>query len=156
MTDPSNSLESFQEALAQGIIRPKVAEIHKDILFLVDNVNNQQRFTYALKENEFVVGLASVIPVEPINGFPCLNIGYAIDKSYRSKGYGKKLVQKAFDELTNGFKRTEIPHLYIEAIIGANNKYSNKLANSVFTGSPKPCTDSISGEAAFQYVKQLY
>jgi GNAT superfamily N-acetyltransferase len=156
MTDPTNALTSFQQALAQGIISPQQAELHDDLLFLVDDANGETRFTYALLRDDHVVALANFIPADPLEGFPCLSIGYAVDESHRSKGLGKVLVQKAFDELTNGFKRAQVPHLYVEAIISVSNEHSKKLANSVISSEPAECTDGVSGEPALQYIKQLF
>lgn len=156
MTDPMNALESFQSAFAGGFIAPKKGEIHQDLLVLLDHPNDEPRFTYALAEKNAVTALANFILADPINGFPCFNMGYAVDPKYRSKGLGKEVVQKAFDELANGFKRNGVPHLYVEAIISTSNDHSNKLASKVISNNPTSCIDSESGEPALQYVKQLF
>jgi len=156
MTDPSDALKSFQQALAQGIIAPRKAELHDDLLFLVDDANGKKRLTYALKRDGVVVALATFISADPIDGFHCFHVGYAVDEAYRSHGFGKDVTKKAFDELTNGFQRAGIPHLYVEAIIGISNEHSKKLATSVLSNSPNACTDAVSGQAALQYVKQLF
>lgn len=156
MTDPMNALRSFQQALSQGIIAPQRAELHHDLLFLVDDANGETRFSYALVKGDHVVALVTFIPAAPMNSFPCLNAGYAVDEVCRSQGYGKEVTQKAFDELTNGFQRAGVPHLYVEAIVGIFNEHSKKLANSMFSNTPTPCTDSVSGQPALQYVRQLF
>ncbi len=61
MADPSNALESFQQALAQGIIKPQAGDVHNDILFLFDIINDQKRFTYALKVNDSIVAIAAFV-----------------------------------------------------------------------------------------------
>lgn len=156
MTDPMNALVSFKDALAVGSISPQRGEIHRDVLVLLDKPNGETRLTYALVKNRKVVALTTVIPADPMNGYPCFNAGYAVDLDSRSKGYGKEIVQKAFDELANGFKRSGVPHLYVEAIVSTENQHSNMLASRLFSGSPSACTDSESGQAAFQYVRQLF
>jgi len=155
MTDPMNALRSFQQALAQGIISPEKAALHDDLLFLVDDANGETRFTYALVKSDRVVGLANFIPSDPMKGFPCLSVGYAVDEANRSRGFGKELVRKGFEELINGFQRAKLPHLYVEAIIGVSNEHSKMLANSMISSTPTECTDSVSGQPALQYVRQL-
>ena len=156
MTDPMNSLISFQQALADGEIAPQKAELHDDLLVLVDQPGGTTRFTYALVKNQRVIAVAIFVPADPMGGFPCFNAGYAVDELHRSSGYGKEVTQKAFDELTNGFKRAGIPHLYVEAIVSTSNEHSKMLANLLFSNSPKECIDGESGQPALQYAKQLY
>jgi hypothetical protein len=156
MTDPMNALVSFKDALVRGHISPQKGDVHHDLLVLLDRPNGETRFTYALVKDRNVVALTTVIPADPMDGYPCFNAGYAVVPESRSKGYGKEVVRKAFDELTNGFKRAGIPHLYVEAIVSTENQHSNKLAKKMFSENPSACTDSVSGQSAFQYVKQLF
>jgi hypothetical protein len=156
MTDPMNALVFFKQALTGGYIAPKKGDIHSDILVLLDYPNGETRFTYALVKNSKVVAIATFIPADPMNGHPCFNTGYAVDLENRSKGYGKEVTQKAFDEIINGFKRVGVSHFYVEAIVSTENQHSNKLASRLFSSSPSSCTDSVSGQSAFQYVRQLF
>jgi hypothetical protein len=156
MTDPMDALSSFQEALREGEIFPKKGELHSDLLVLVDQPRDVPRFTYALTQGGRVIAAAIFVLADPIDGSPCFNAGYAVDAAFRSKGYGKSVVQKAFDELTNGFKRANMPHLHVEAIVSTANEPSKKLAQSLFSRTPVECTDGESGQPALQYVRQLF
>jgi len=156
MTDPMNGLVFFQKAFAGGHIAPQKGDIHSDLLVLNDRPDVETRLTYALIKNRKVVATATFIPVDPIGGHLCFNTGYAVDFSERSKGYGKEVTQKAFDELINGFKRARIPHLYVEALVSTQNEHSNKLAYRLFSASPSACMDEVSGQPAFHYVRQLF
>lgn len=156
MTDPMNALKSFQEVLAAGGISPERGRLHSDLLVLLDHPNGAPRFTYALIDGGSVIALATFAPADPMEGSPCFNVGYAVDESHRSRGRGKQVVRKAFDELTSGFKNAGVPHLYVEAIVSASNEASKKVASEVFSNSPTPCTDSVSGQPALQYVRQLF
>ncbi|WP_169338403.1 GNAT family N-acetyltransferase [Lamprocystis purpurea] len=156
MTDTMNALRSFQHALTHGIIEPQRAELHDDLLFLVDDANGETRFSYALIKSSGVVALATFISADPIDGFPCLNAGCSVDEASRSRGYGKEVTQKAFDELINGFQRAKVSHLYVEAIVGTFNEHSKMLATSMFSTTPSACIDGVSGQPALQYVRQLF
>ncbi|WP_426993066.1 hypothetical protein [Methylomonas sp. CM2] len=156
MTNPMDGLVFFQKALEGGHIAPQKGSIHSDLLMLRDSLNGEARLTYALIKNRKVVATTTFIPVDPIDGHMCFNTGYAVDFSDRSKGYGKEVTQKAFDELVNGFKRAGIPHLYVEALVSTKNEHSNKLACRLFSASPRACTDEVSGQPAFYYVRQLF
>jgi len=156
MTDPMDALTSFQKALQDREITPQRGEVHRDLLVLVDHPNGVPRFTYALPERGLVIAVAIFVVAEPINGSPCLNAGYAVDPDFRSRGLGKVVVQKAFDELTNGFRRTRMPHLHVEAIVSTSNEPSKGLARSLFSATPTECTDGESGQPALQYVRQLF
>ncbi|MFZ5635980.1 MAG: GNAT family N-acetyltransferase [Pseudomonadota bacterium] len=156
MADPYIALKSFQEALRSGDIFPSPGEAHQDLLVLLDKPNGEMRLTYALVKDETIVAIAMFIAADPFEGYPCFNSGYAVDESHRSKGFGKEVTSKAFDEMTNGFKRSGVPHLYVEAVISQNNTHSNKLAKSLFSDSPDAVTDSESGQPALHYLKKLY
>lgn len=156
MADPYIALKSFQEALRSGDISPVPGEIHQDLLVLLDKPNGEMRLTYALEKDAAVVAIAMFIAADPFEGYPCFNSGYAVDESHRSNGFGKEVTSKAFDEMKNGFKRSGIPHLYVEAVISVDNAHSNKLAKSLFSDTPDSCIDSESGQAALHYLKKLY
>ena len=156
MTDPMNGLKSFQQAWAHGEIEPLNAELHDDLVFLVDHPYNTTRFTYGLIRDDRVVAVAMFVPADPMKGYTCFNTGYAVDEASRSRGFGKEVVQKAFDELSNGFQRAGVPHLYVEAIVSISNEHSKKLASSLFSTNPDACTDKVSGQSALQYVKRLF
>ena len=156
MTDPMNAFVSFQQALAAGHIAPQKGEIHSDLLVLHDQPNGEVRLTYALAKNNEVVASATFIPADPMDGYPCFNAGYAVDAAKRSKGYGKEVVRKAFDEMTKGFKRAGIPRLYVEAIVSIENEHSKMLASRLFSAKPDAITDCVSGLPALHYVRQLF
>lgn len=156
MTDPHNALLGFQAALSEQAIAPQPGELHSDLLVLMDQPQGTHRLTYALQKEGSVVALASFVASDPMNGQPCFNIGYAVDASYRSRGYGKEVLGKAFEEMTNGFRRAGVLHLHVEALVSPANEHSKRLATSLIADAPRECTDAVSGLPALHYTRQLY
>ena len=44
---------------------------------------------------------------------------------------------------------------YVEAIVGANNKPSQRVADKVISDAPVAVTDQVSGLPAFRYVRRI-
>jgi hypothetical protein len=157
MTDPTSALESFQQSLAAGEISPQKGRVHNDLWVLFDHANGVPRMTYALAKGRSVVALVILVSTQSLNGAPCFNLGYAVDAGLRSRGFGKEVLQKALDELKNGFQNREGGrHMYIEAVVARSNYHSQKLAARLISGNPKECVDNVSQEPALQYVLQLF
>ncbi len=75
MTDPTDSLKSFQQAfldreliLQRGTIDPKLF-VH------ADQPQGEMRLTYAQCEGKTVTALAIAVLTEPIEGIPCFQLG---------------------------------------------------------------------------------
>jgi len=88
MVNPHDSLPSFQACVDQGTIELHPCKTDSDLQFHVDDAGGQARFTYVFIEAGVVVALASVLPVEPMGGSPCFQIGYAVPEQHRGKGGG--------------------------------------------------------------------
>jgi hypothetical protein len=57
--------------------------------------------------------------------------------------------------MRHGFKRAGIPAFHVEAIVGANNTASLRVAEQTISTSPTAITDQFSGVPAFQYVRKI-
>lgn len=44
---------------------------------------------------------------------------------------------------------------YVEAIVGADNKPSQRVAEQVISNTPVAVTDKLSGLPAFQYIRKI-
>ncbi|POU76077.1 N-acetyltransferase [Leclercia sp. LSNIH7] len=154
MVDPSDSLISFQDALANKLITLSSCVVHPEMKVLLDDAEGTPRITYALLDGEKVQGIAIYVPAEPIDGMPCFGLGYAVDEHYRKQGVATKIVQKSMDEMRAGFRKT-IPKFYIEAIVGVDNHGSNKVASRLISEKPTACDDTYSGKPAQQYLRFL-
>jgi RimJ/RimL family protein N-acetyltransferase len=155
MTDPSNALESFQQALLRGEMQLQRGVLDPEIYLHVDDPNGQTRFTYVKLEGRTVTALVSFALCDPIEGTPCLNIGYAVPEAYRNQGRAKQAISTAISEMQHGLGRQGHSVFYVEAIVGADNKSSQRVAEQAISDTPVAVADQISGLPAFQYVRRI-
>jgi hypothetical protein len=57
--------------------------------------------------------------------------------------------------MQHGLGRRVNKPFYIEAIVGADNKSSQRIAGLLISDKPVAVTDQISGLPAFQYVRKI-
>lgn len=153
MTDPHDSLPSFQRALRNGELIVQRGALDRELIVHLDHpAPGVNRMTYARMDGKKVVGLVQMVPVEPLKGLPCFQAGVAVAKNYRRKGHAKRLVAAAIAELKNGLARdSRINSFYIEAIVSVDNEPSKRLAASTISQSPTEVTDEHSGLPALAY-----
>lgn len=151
MANPHEGLLSFQRAYKAGAISPRRCSIHDDLLVLMDDADGTTRLTYALIDSAKEVKATVVyLPADPHDGKHCFQVGYAVSAQLRNQGVASEALRKSIDEMRRGF----IPHMgqfYIEAVIGAHNTASLKVAAKVFSSTPSKIVDEESGEPALQF-----
>lgn len=155
MTDVSFSLKSFQQAIRANAVDPHPSATDRNLLFHVDRPGaGVTRLTFARMKGKTVTAMVMFTQVQHYEGKPCYQIGYAVPERYQKQGRAKEIVAAAIKEFTSGMKRHE-PEFYIEAIIDAENKASQRVAEQLISGSPKEITDKIAGVPALQYLKHI-
>lgn len=155
MTDPSNALRSFQHQFRLGRIPVRAGAIDKFIFCFHDTLLGQERFTYVTLNRKTVTAFVNFAFVEPIDGKPCLSIGYAVPQPYRNQGRAKKAAASAILEIQNLMSERGCSTFYVEAIVGTENEASKCVAAAVISDTPKALTDDESGLPALQYVRKL-
>lgn len=153
MTDPSDALRSFQKQLKQ--LQLHQCDLDKELFVHLDHPDGNPRFTYVRLEDQTVTTLVNFIPVDPIEGTPCFQIGYAVPEAYRKQGRAKNAVISAIAEMRNGLARNGLKTFYVEAIVGKENEASRRVAEATFLSVPSDITDHVSGLAALQYVRKI-
>ena len=161
MTDPMDSLRGLQSALDACTVRLQqfqACELHQELRVMLDApAPGVTRFTYALLDAKLakttVRAIAVFVVTEPIGGTPCFQTGYAVVESERRKGTGSQILEHAVDELRNGMSSTPVAEFYVEAVVGADNEASKKIASRVLSTEPKSITDEFADEPAFQYLR---
>lgn len=156
MTDPHDSLPSFQRALRNGELTVQRGELDRDLIVHLDQpAPGINRMTYAKLDGKNVVGLVQMVPAEFLNGLPCFQAGVAVAKKYRRKGHAKLLVAAAIAEMKHGLARAKINSFYVEAIVSVDNEPSKRVAAATISRTPSAVTDELSGLPALQYVLKV-
>ncbi|HEU5047056.1 MAG TPA: GNAT family N-acetyltransferase [Rickettsiales bacterium] len=155
LTDPSIALRSFQEELLRGTVALKRGVVVPDLYIHWDEPNGEIRLTYVRLKDRTVTAIVIFARCEPIGGAPCFNIGYAVPEAYRNEGRAKEVVEAAISEMRYEAKQNGISTFYVEAIIGIDNKPSQRVAEQVISATPTAVTDHISKLPAFQYIRKI-
>jgi RimJ/RimL family protein N-acetyltransferase len=120
-----------------------------------DNPNGIMRLTYVKLENKTVTALVMFALADRIEGDPCFNIGYAVPEAYRNQGRAKEIIGKAIGEMQNEFCRHGDATFYVEAVVGTDNKPSQRVAEQVISATPDTITDHFSGQSALHYLLKV-
>ena len=156
MTDPANSLQSFQEELLLGTVRPTPTRLDPDLFLYRDSpLGEGSRMTYVRLEGSTVTALVMFVPEEYIDGVPCAGIGYAVPQGYRGQGRAKEIIRAGIADMQYGLGLQGIPAFYVEAIVGADNSASRRVAEQLISTSPEAMTDGLSGLPAFRYIRLI-
>lgn len=155
MTDPATALQSFQQALLSGSVHIQPGLVDPKLYVHFDKPNGEPRITYVRLEGETVTAFVEFVPCEPINGNRCWNVGYAVPDEYRSQGRAKEIMIAAVSDLREASDRLGLRVFYVEAIVGIENKPSQRVAEQTISDRPETVTDQVSGLPAFRYVQRI-
>ena len=147
-----DALTSLQTEIFNGIPLRKCAA-HPELQMFVDQPNGRPRFTFVKTESNIIKAFAVFAIVSPINGIPCINIGYAVPLEYRQQGLATEIVEKSINEMKAEFQRNDVSSFHVEAVISVENEASQKLAAKQLSTEFKQITDDISGEDAYYYCR---
>jgi hypothetical protein len=155
MTDPFEALTSFQKAFNDRELQLQRGEIDRELFVHADRPQGETRLTYARVQRKTVTALAIAVLTEPIEGIPCFQLGVAVPEAYRGEGRAKGIVEAAIVEMKSGLARNKIHAFYVEAIVGAHNEPSRRVAATTISDAPVQVTDEFSGLPAFQYLRKV-
>jgi hypothetical protein len=156
MTDPTDALVSFQQAFLDGEIHLQRGELDPDIFVHTDRPTPDViRITYVRLDGRTVKAFVNAISAGLIEGLPCFQLGVAVPKQYRNKGYAKSTLASAIAEMKNGFARNKIPSFYVEGIVSVDNEPSKRASAATISPSPTAITDEGSGLPALQYLRKI-
>lgn len=158
MTDPHEGLVSFQAALNDGSVRLHRCATDSDLYVHIDQPTPEiTRYTYTRIAKPVVsTGISILVMVEPYDGIPCFQVGYAVPEKFRGQGKATDILQASIKELRAGLSRSgaKMP-IYVEALIDAENAISNRVAEKVMGPRVKETVDDMTGTPAFQYMLKV-
>ncbi|MDX1146844.1 GNAT family N-acetyltransferase [Sinorhizobium medicae] len=158
MTDPNEGLISFQQALDGGELQLHRCDIDKDLYVHVDQPKPKiTRYTYTrLSPGDVSTGISIFVMVEPYEGLPCFQVGYAVPDKFRGQGKATDILTASIKELRAGLTRNgvDVP-LYIEALIDRKNEASIHVAKKVLGPWVKETSDEMTGTPAFQFMLKV-
>jgi len=157
MTDPSVGMKSFQQELRRGSVAIQVTRTDPNLFVHRDAPNGppEYRFTYVRLKGKTVTAMVIFAAQPPEEGRPYFAVGYAVPKRFQKQGRGKEVLVAALADMLAGLARNGIPEFYIEAIVGADNVASRKIAEQVISAEPEAITEGKSGLPAFKYVRRV-
>jgi hypothetical protein len=157
MTDPSAGMKSFQKELRRGGIAIHVAKTDPNLFVHRDAPKGppEYRFTYVRLKGTTVTAMVIFAAQSPEDGKPYFAVGYAVPKKFQKQGRAKEILVAAIADMQAGLARNGMPEFYIEAIIGADNMASRKIAEQVISKEPEAITEGLSGLPAFKYVRRI-
>ena len=150
-------MKSFQQELRRGSIAIQVARTDPNLFVHRDAPNGppEYRFTYVRMEGKMVTAMVIFAAQPPEDGKPYFAVGYAVPKRFQKQGRGKDVLIAGLADMQAGLARNGIHEFYIEAIVGADNVASRKIAEQVISATPEAITEGNSGLPAFKYVRRV-
>lgn len=151
MTDPSLALAAFQADVSAGRVPLERSALDPGVLTAMDAPGGRMRCIYLTMEGKVITALAIMAMVGIRNREPTFQLGIAVAEDYRRQGRAKKLLAAALNELRHGSAHSNVPVIHVEAVVSQDNTASNALMPIIFDETPRPITDSVSGEPALYY-----
>ena len=103
-----------------------------------------------------LTAFANFLQCDPILGLPCLAVAYAVPEAYRNQGRAKEIVNAAISDLRQVLGQSgQHPAFFVEAIVGADNVASQRVAEQVISAESEAITDQPSGLPALRYVRRV-
>lgn len=153
MTDPTDALVSFQEALSSGRLRLERGRVDPTVYLHVDQAQGKPRFTYVHLDGKTVTAFVNFVINGTFEGHPNFAAGYAVPEPYRIQGRAKAILAAGIAEMQNGFRGH--PPFYVEAVVSEKNVASLKVAEAVLGGEVERFKDSHSGEPAVRFARKF-
>lgn len=155
MTDPTDALVSFQQALLSGQISLEQGMLDPSVHVHHDYPNGMTRLTFATLSGQIVTALVVFVRTDDLDGVLCFNVGYAVPDAFRNQGRAKALILAALDEMKSGLALKGISAFFVDAVVGTDNVASRRVAEQTIASTPNRITDSVSGLPALHYMKNV-
>lgn len=155
LPDIESALNSFQRAYDQKEIELKQCAQDPKLLMHVDRPNGDIRFTYVRFEGPRVSAMAQVIRCEDYEGAACFNVAWAVPADLRGAGRATDVINAAVAELTRGLRGAGLRSFWVEAIVGIENRASQRVAEKAISAKGIETTDAFAGVPVLQYLRHV-
>lgn len=155
LPDVAGALKSFQQALDAGEVHIQPGTLDGQLFVHMDRPNGETRLTYVRLERKKVTAMVQFIPCDSVEGEPCFNVGWAVPEEIRGQGRAGEAFIAAVKELRHGFAPHGMACFWVEAIVGADNKASQRVAEKVVSAPISTDTDRFSGVPVVQYLRRI-
>ncbi len=155
LPDLSLALRSFQQALDNGQIALRPGSLDAQLFVHLDRPNGELRLTYVRLEQAKVTALVQFIQADPVAMEPCFSVGWAVPEELWGQGRVGEAFMAAVKELRHGMAPQGMTAFWIEGIVGADNKASQRAAEKVISAPVATDTDSHAGVPVVQYIRRI-
>ncbi|MGY3286292.1 hypothetical protein ACVW05_003918 [Pseudomonas fulva] len=158
MSDPHIGMVSFQKALDNGELSPGPVRNHEHLYSYVDQPDpSTVRLTYVRlnPERSKVQSFVCCVRNGFVKGYPVVGVGYAVPEAFRNRGYAKQILADVVQDQVYQAGQNGIRELYVEAIIDITNIASQRVAESILTGSRNELDEGASGRPAVRFTSRF-
>jgi hypothetical protein len=155
LPDIEFALKSFQHALDKKEIALTKCAVDSELFLHVDKPNGEMRFTYVRLTGKRVSAMTQVVRCAPYEGEPCFNVAWAVPMEFRGVGRAVEVFKAALDEMSHGFHKAGMSAFWVEAIVGIDNKTSQRVAAKAITSDAVETTDDFAGVPVYQYLRRV-
>lgn len=121
----------------------------------LDRPNGELRLTYVRLENSKVTALVQFIRADPVEMEPCFSVGWAVPQELWGQGRVGEAFIAAVKELRYGMAPQGMTAFWIEGVVGADNKASQRAAEKVISAPVATDADSHAGVPIVQYLRRI-
>ncbi|MBB3277367.1 GNAT family N-acetyltransferase [Pseudoxanthomonas sp. OG2] len=153
MTDPSDALKIFQDAMLAGPVELERGQVDPSVYMHLHRGHRIPQNTFVFLDGKTVRAFATFALNGIYKGSPNLAVGYAVPEAYRNKGLATAILRAGIAEMQNGFKG--MPPFYVEAVVSEQNTASLKVAEAVLGEEIERINDDHTGEPAVRFARKF-
>ena len=150
-----DGFETFEPALRKGLISVEPCLTDPALFLHEDEQDGHPRRTYVRFEGTKVTAMAMICPAPNYEGHRCFQVAYAVPEHLRRQGRAKEVLRATLKDFQAYVEDSGGRVYYIEAMIGAENLASQRVAEAVIVGRPIQTVEKHSGKPAVQYLMRV-
>lgn len=149
MTDPSDALKIFQDAMLAGPVELERGQVDPSVYVHLHRGHRIPQYTFVYLDGKTVRAFSTFALNGTYKGSHNLAVGYAVPDAFRNKGLAKAILRAGIAELQNGFRG--MPPFYVEAVVSEQNIASLRVAEAVLGNELERFKDGLSRGPAVRF-----